>query len=76
MTPSLPITGLTQTTIGLASVNNTAESNKFVSIDAASALSLKADKATAYTKTEMDTALALKTALASVTQASLSRQMR
>ena len=46
--------------VGLGSVDNTADASKPVSTATQTALDLKADKATTYTKTDMDTSLALK----------------
>jgi hypothetical protein len=51
---------MTKASIGLDKVDNTSDANKPISIAAAAALALKADKATTYTKTEVDTAVGLK----------------
>jgi hypothetical protein len=45
---------MTKASIGLDKVDNTSDANKPISIAAAAALALKADKATTYTKTETD----------------------
>lgn len=63
------IGGITKTMVGLGNVDNTSDTNKPVSVAQQAALGLKANQATTYTKTEVDTnistAVALKANLAS-----------
>ena len=51
---------VTKAQVGLGNVDNTSDANKPVSTATQTALNLKADQATTYTKTEVDTALGLK----------------
>ena len=51
---------VTKAQVGLGNVDNTSDQNKPVSTAQQSALDLKADKATTYSKTEVDSALAQK----------------
>lgn len=51
---------VTKAQVGLGNVDNTSDANKPVSTATQTALNLKANQATTYTKTEVDTALGLK----------------
>lgn len=48
---------VTKSQVGLGNVDNTSDANKPISTATQTALDLKADKSTTYTKTEVDTAL-------------------
>jgi hypothetical protein len=52
------VSGITKAMVGLGSVDNTSDAAKPVSTATQSALDAKADKATTYTKTEVDAAIA------------------
>lgn len=54
---------VTKSQVGLGNVDNTSDANKPVSTATQTALDLKADKSTTYTKTEVDTALSGKASL-------------
>ena len=49
------VSGVTKSMVGLGNVNNTSDADKEISIATQTALNLKSDKLTTYTKTEVDT---------------------
>jgi hypothetical protein len=64
---------VTKTQVGLGNVDNTSDQDKPVSIAQQSALDLKADKATTYTKTEVDGLITVETERAKTAEQNLQK---